>query len=465
MSETPTSQVTGGRSVGQPSFPDRRPMSDAEPFASAPEIPPPSDFSRRELDAVQRAVLLLAGEHPAHRMALMQAAPLFDAVRPLCEEVGLLPEEVLRRVMADGPAAGTTTGDVIAVLVARCRVAFDEAMADAAGDVSPDPQPPVRAAHPSRPADPVTDDEPVFVHQPWSPKMTTKATRATSARGWRRALHLGPGSDERMENALVARTQAPVRGHRHVVVMSLKGGSGKTTTTVMVGHTFARHRGDRVVALDASPDAGTLAFRLAQDPRYTVRDIIDRSDRLHRYVDVRAMAMQAPSRLEVVPSDLDPGVNRPFSGPDYRRAADLLSRFYSLVITDCGAGVMHDAMGPVLDTADQLVLVVPPALDGVRSAGLTIDWLIAHGFVDLVRDAVVAVNGVRRRSVIDLDDLANHFAERTRTIVYVPHDPHLAEGGPTDLDRLQPQTRRAYLELAATVADGFDASTRRAQHQ
>jgi len=43
------------------------------------------------------------------------------------------------------------------------------------------------------------------------------------------------------------------------VVMSRKGGVGKTTMTLALGSTFASLRGDRVIAVDANPDAGNLA--------------------------------------------------------------------------------------------------------------------------------------------------------------------------------------------------------------
>jgi hypothetical protein len=42
-------------------------------------------------------------------------------------------------------------------------------------------------------------------------------------------------------------------------------------------------------------------------------------------------------------------------------------------------------------------------------------------------------------------------------VVEVPWDPHLSAGAETQIDRLRPVTRRAYLEVAAAVADGFTA--------
>lgn len=88
--------------------------------------------------------------------------------------------------------------------------------------------------------------------------------------GWRRALfqvtrglvNPGPSAADRDRRELVARVKSPVAGCRRIAVVSRKGGVGKTTTTLMLGHTFASLRGDRVIALDGNPDAGSLAYRM-----------------------------------------------------------------------------------------------------------------------------------------------------------------------------------------------------------
>jgi MinD-like ATPase involved in chromosome partitioning or flagellar assembly len=53
--------------------------------------------------------------------------------------------------------------------------------------------------------------------------------------------------------------------------------------------------------------------------------------------------------------------------------------------------------------------------------------------------------------------VAAHFGGRCRAVVRIPFDPHLQEGAEVDLDRLEPRTRLALLELAAVVADAFPA--------
>ena len=46
-----------------------------------------------------------------------------------------------------------------------------------------------------------------------------------------------------------------------VAIASQKGGVGKTTVTTLLGMALADAREDRVIAIDANPDRGTLAER------------------------------------------------------------------------------------------------------------------------------------------------------------------------------------------------------------
>lgn len=234
-------------------------------------------------------------------------------------------------------------------------------------------------------------------------------------------------------------------------------GEGKTTTTVGLGATLAQVRGDRVIAVDANPDRGTLSDKVVLETSATVRDLLNERDQIQRYVDIRAFTSQAPSRLEILASDRDPSVSEAFSAADYQTIAQILENFYSICITDCGTGLLHSAMSGVLGMADQIVLVSSPSVDGARAASATLDWLEAHHYGDLVKAASVVLCSVRPRSksTVDLDRLEAHFAARCREVVRVPYDPHLEEGAEIDLDRLQPATLDAYLRLAAAVGDGF----------
>jgi MinD-like ATPase involved in chromosome partitioning or flagellar assembly len=265
----------------------------------------------------------------------------------------------------------------------------------------------------------------------------------------------GPSPEEVRARELRARARLPVRGCHRVAVISLKGGVGKTTTTVTLGAVFASLRGDRVVAVDASPDRGTLGDKIRRENAATVRHLVRARRRIFGYDDVRAFTSRTEAGLEVITSSHDPSTAVPLSDAEYAATVGILERFYSLVITDCGPGLLHSAMKGVLSNADTLVVLSSPALDGARSASATLDWLEEHSYGDLVQRSVAVISMIRPRSQIDVDRLHDHFAARCRAVEHIPYDPHLETGGVVDLEQLRPATNEAFLRLAAAVADGF----------
>ena len=205
--------------------------------------------------------------------------------------------------------------------------------------------------------------------------------------GWRRAVFtlsgghiaMGPSPEELRQRELVARVKTPVAGCRKIAFISRKGGVGKTSTCLLVGHTFAIHRGDRVIAVDGNPDAGTLGHRVRRETTANLTSLLADAGRIERYADVRGYTSQAPSRLEVVASDDDPRITQAIGEQEFHRAIELLERHYNLVCLDTGTGVLESATRGILAAADQIVVVSAPSLDGARAASATLDWLDANG--------------------------------------------------------------------------------------
>jgi putative peptide zinc metalloprotease protein len=245
------------------------------------------------------------------------------------------------------------------------------------------------------------------------------------------------------------------------VVLCRKGGAGKTSTTLMLGHTLASHRGDRVIALDANPDAGSLAQRVRQETTQTVTSMLEDRALLDRYADIRAYTSQAPTRLEVLASDGDPRITEGLGEDDYRSAISILDRHYNLILIDTGTGILDPAIQGVLAEADQIVVTMPPALDGARVAASTLDWLVQHGHGQLVGTAIAVINAVPGKNLVDLDRVEAHFSQRCASVVRIPWDAALAAGGTTLMEDLRPETRLAYLKLAAAVADEFRTTSPR----
>ncbi|ARZ67546.1 hypothetical protein SMD11_1889 [Streptomyces albireticuli] len=265
---------------------------------------------------------------------------------------------------------------------------------------------------------------------------------------------------ERQRKLELIRT--PVLSCYRIAVISLKGGVGKTTTTTALGATLASERQDKILAIDANPDAGTLGRRVRRETGATIRDLVSAIPSLHSYMDIRRYTSQAPSGLEIIANDVDPAVSTTFNDEDYRRAIDLLGKQYPIILTDSGTGLLYSAMRGVLDLADQLIIVSTPSVDGASSASTTLDWLHAHGYADLVSRSVTVISGVRETGkMIKVEDIVSHFETRCRGVVVVPFDEHLATGAEVDLEMMRPKTREAYFNLSTLVAEDFT----RAQQQ
>jgi MinD-like ATPase involved in chromosome partitioning or flagellar assembly len=309
---------------------------------------------------------------------------------------------------------------------------------------------------------------PVVAAPPTSRELSNAAllrqAKPAPSAGWRKWLYLASGKRLNVgespkvtqRNSLVAQVNQPLQGCYRIALLSLKGGVGKTTITATLGATFASIRGDRVVAVDANPDRGTLSQKVPLETPATVRHLLRDAEGIQRYIDIRGYTSQGPSRLEVLASESDPAVSEAFSSDDYLRTLEILERFYSLVLTDCGTGLMHSAMSAVLAKADVLLVISSGSVDGARSASATLDWLDAHGHEEQVRNSIAVINAVRPRSgKVDMNKVVDHFARRCRAVRLVPFDPHLEEGAEISLERLKRGTREALIELAAVVADGF----------
>lgn len=294
-------------------------------------------------------------------------------------------------------------------------------------------------------------------HTPYPELATTTLLRPVKpppSEGWRRLLYLLSGRLINAGKALGPRTSttwslrstaaARLLPDRGVVV---ERGCRQDHDHRDPGGHLADLRGDRVVAVDANPDRGTLSQKVPLETPATVRHLLRDADGIERYSDVRGYTSKGPSGLEVLASDSDPASSDAFSADDYTRTLDILERFYGLVLTDCGTGLLHSAMSAVLPRSDVLVVVSSGSIDGARSAAATLDWLQAHGHDDQVRNSIAVVNAVRPRAgKVDVGKVVEHFLQAL---------PCGARGA------VRPTPRRRRRNRAGSVAAGDPRSAHR----
>lgn len=288
-------------------------------------------------------------------------------------------------------------------------------------------------------------------------------------RGWRGALYkltrinAGLSRDEKHEQELRARVQRKARGSYQIGMLGLKGGVGKTTTTVTLGTMLAQVRGDRILVLDADPGCGNLAERAGRTSPSSIADLVA-DQNLSHYNDVRAHTSVNADNLEILPTAEYTTAQRGLSGDDLRFAVDTVSKFYNLVLADCGPGLFDPVTRGVLETASAIVIVTNVSLDSARQAESALEWLRHNGYQDLLSRVVVVINHVAvGETNVAEKQLVRQFQQlvQPNRVVLLPWDKHIAEGTEIQLDRLDPVYRRRVLELAAALSDDFERAGRR----
>ena len=276
-------------------------------------------------------------------------------------------------------------------------------------------------------------------------------------RGTFRLVNPGDSLRVRQRKALDARIAAlPATGTGFVPVISRKGGVGTTTVAAVLGMALADVRDDRVLAIDAHPDRGTLAARVSPGQRTTVRDVVTHSASIRSINDFAGYVARDETRLDVLASEPGPSLGLGFDQGDFSVLAGIAERFYGIAITDAGGGSTHSVLRAVLARADGLVIVSGGAIDEAELTSETLTWLEAKGYEDLVRDAVVVINAATLGTdVRGLDPIRAHFAARVRDVVILPYDPALAAGAVIEYAALNVHTREAARDLAAVVVDGL----------
>ena len=274
-------------------------------------------------------------------------------------------------------------------------------------------------------------------------------------------VNFGPSQAQLRVAERDARISRPLTRPYSTAFLSFKGGIGKTSTTVGVGLTLAQMRGAPPIAIDANPDSGDLAERLLGEeellrihPR-SITDLVRDIPQVRTWTDLTGYIMQI-DRLHVLAGEQDPAVSDSLTAEGYTRIHDLVRHFFSVILTDCGTGVTHNAMSGILAKADNVVIAAGYAVSGAKRAASTLDWLAQHGYARLAQEALVVLtdkDGVSAR--VQKDTVRGHLATHSRQVFVVPNDPAVADGDRINLARVHPRTREAWAEVAAAVIDGY----------
>jgi MinD-like ATPase involved in chromosome partitioning or flagellar assembly len=207
-----------------------------------------------------------------------------------------------------------------------------------------------------------------------------------------------------------------------IAVLSPKGGVGKTTVTSLLGMLLSMLRPDRIAAVDANPDYGSLGRALVPDHHLFVDDFLSLMDSDAPAASaLEAQLGRARHGLLVLPAPTDPARMWGLREPEYARVIERLQQYVGVLLLDCGTGLQDPSTSTAIGAADQCVLVTeadPAAASLVAEAGTL---LAGAG-----RPITVVVNKMpRKRSLLALDRFreALPFA---RSLVVIQNEPRAA---------------------------------------
>lgn len=297
----------------------------------------------------------------------------------------------------------------------------------------------------------------------------SERARPRATEGWQGALRRvtngaispRPGKRERSRIERERKVQRRLDAPRTIVVLNPKGGAHKTTSTLLLAATFGTQRGGATLAWDNNETRGTLGWRAQNAPHHrTAVDLLADLDRLSSEPGAGLAALdtyvrtQVDARFDVLASDEDAAASSTIDAAAFDRLHGLLSRYYRLLIVDTGNNMRASNWIAAVAAADQLVIVSTVREDTAASAAWLLDGLREKGFDRKIDEAVTILAAPSARPDKRLADrLERHFEQVTGSVVHVPFDPALVDGGPVDFDALAPETRDAWLTVAATVAE------------
>jgi pilus assembly protein CpaE len=194
-------------------------------------------------------------------------------------------------------------------------------------------------------------------------------------------------SVERSAQIRAARTNPEVARGRVIVVLSPKGGSGKTMLTTNLGMAIAGSNNGQTVVVDLDCVFGDVASVMGMVPEHTIGGlaVVPSFDSTTLKV---YLSRHERSGLYILPGSGRPEEGDAVTEEVARRALQLLTNDFPYVIVDTAAGLDERAIAAI-ELATDIVLLASLDVASVRNLGKEIDTLNRLGYTSARRHFVV----------------------------------------------------------------------------
>ncbi|WP_371648587.1 type VII secretion protein [Streptomyces mirabilis] len=262
-----------------------------------------------------------------------------------------------------------------------------------------------------------------------------------------RKLATSATPDVAVETRLARELQQPVTTGRVIAVTSIRGGVGKSTVSALLGRTFNHYRHDPVLTLEADAALGTLPVRMgAESVRWSCADLAQILTPAMQLTDVTGYLVPVSDGGWLLPASQG-RVGAPMDVRTYRTVTLALRRYFAVTVVDCET-LPGEVARTAMDTAHARVVVAPMTAEGVNGTRQVVDWLaqLPHS---ALTGTVVALSASSPDTTLDEKTAVAHLRETGVSVLLLPYDRHLAQGGPIHTAMLGQATREAAVRLAA----------------
>jgi len=235
-----------------------------------------------------------------------------------------------------------------------------------------------------------------------------------------------------------------------IVVMSAKGGSGKTVTATNVALLLTRFEDRKVALVDADLQFGDVCLVLQLEPRFT---LVNAAHEMH-HLDpalLDSLLTEHPSGLKVMAAPLEPAFADDISTASLITVVELLKQSYDYVVVDT-ASLLDELLLSLLEKADIILQVVDMDLPSVKNAKLALETLRLLKFQTNKVKLVLNRSNARAR----LDDKEIEGALKMEIAAAIPSDGAVAasmnEGRPVVESAPRSRVAKGFESVAELVA-------------
>ena len=246
-------------------------------------------------------------------------------------------------------------------------------------------------------------------------------------------------------------TPTPQRSEGQVVVvMSAKGGSGKTVTATNLALLLTRFEDRKVALVDADLQFGDVCLVLQLEPRFT---LVNAAHEMH-HLDatmLESLLTEHPSGLMVMAAPLEPAFADDISTASLINVVELLKKSFDYVVVDT-ASLLDELLLSLLEKADVILQVVDMDLPSVKNAKLALETLRLLKFPTSKVKLVLNRSNARAR----LDDREIEAALKMEIAAQIPSDGAVAasmnEGRPVVESAPRSRVAKGFESVAELIA-------------